>query len=116
VTITWLKGDLNFTKPMVIDEKANNVVIVGEWNSKDDVTLKVKNLIVVGNIISEKKLSIETEKDLFYFGIIRSKEKNIVAGEGCYNKINEEVIQKIKNLGINIFYDSSGLLKMQTPF
>jgi len=94
----WI-GNLSLTAPLTIDEPTKNLVIAGRIASSFDITIKVKNLILIGDIICLGKLNIDLVEDHYFHGNILAM---LYVERGSSKAPINESIEKIRALGLTI--------------
>ena len=109
----WFLENINLTGPLVYDNQDKNVIILGKIHSDSDISFRVKNLVILGEIITTKSLTVNAKADIlnYGYGLIRGETVNIVSAGNLSNNsgITDTLIEKIRALGIHVMRTSRGL-------
>ena len=108
----WLTGNINSTGPLVYNYPDKNVIILGKIHSISDISFKVNNLVLLGEIITTESITLDTKADIFNAGSIFAGKLDVVSAGSAYFGISEQ-IEKIRALGINITRTSSDSLAVR---
>jgi hypothetical protein len=105
----WIIGDTTLTQPLAFDNQAKNVVVLGKLTSNFDVSFKVNNLVIFGQIITTKNITINTKANFFNSGTIKGYNISILSDDSIYNCLDDLAIEKIRALGIDLTRSYDGL-------
>lgn len=110
----WIVNDMNLTAPLNFQDEAKDVVILGKITSDSDVSFKVKNLVIFGEILTSKNITLNTTVDLFNVGKVKGDEVN-VKGQNIVYGVDDGVIERIRALGIDLYRRPDGGLSIRPP-
>ncbi len=105
----WVTGDITLTQPLAFENQAKNVVIFGKLTSDFDISFKINNLVIFGEIITPKNITLNTKANFFNFGSIKGGNVSILSDDSIYNGLNDLAIEKIRVLGIDLTRSNGGL-------
>jgi hypothetical protein len=88
-----------FTRPLIINKPNEDLIISGKIRSNSPITIKVRNLIILGDVITSSTLTIFASEEVLNFGNV-SAEK--IVGKKFIEVLDERVIEKLNSLSITI--------------
>jgi hypothetical protein len=110
----FIRGDIRLETPLVYEDQAKNVVVLGNLTSDFDISFKVKNLIVFGEIFSARNVFVNTAADFFISGLIGGCSVFVMTAGYSYYDFNDLVIEKLRVLGIHFTRQSHEALRIQS--
>lgn len=115
IYLTSTKPDtpLILKEPLVVIDPDANFVIRGTIISDSDITIRVNNFILFGEIITKGDLSIDTVQDIFALGKLEAA--NITITPRIHDRPDDEFIENIRRLNINICHNGDGSLLIDLP-
>lgn len=115
----YFLGNRTFTKPFLYENEDINVVIVGNFNSDFDITIKVNNLVFFGSMTSARNITFKAKADFIFFSGSINADNYSATADGdafiCGTEKGDEAVQRVKNLGINLFRDSEQKWTINIP-
>ena len=100
----WIQKDVDLELPLFFDTPEENVIIDAKITSTQEISFKVNNLIIFGEITTPGKITINTKSHFFLSGKIHSGNI-IIKSPGFDRKLTKSVIEKIRTLGISLSND-----------
>ena len=104
-------GAASLTRAYELIAEDKDLIIVGDLKSTEDITIRVRNLVVLGFIIFSKTLTIHVVDTLYNGGSIRGKEAAL-SGKKWQNKIDEACLPRIQALGIDLSFNPDKTLRL----
>lgn len=112
MSIMWV-GNLDYTTiRCVYNEPERNMVIAGTLRTDNEMYLRAKNLLVLGEL-SAARVSIVVKEGFYNLGKI-SGNATIQAGT-CYGRITDAEVLTLRQLGFDITKDPSGSISLRQP-
>lgn len=94
-----IKGNIHLEKPFTIHNNSTSLVILGNLSSSQNISFRVKNLVVLGSIITHKTFSGIASSDIFNIGKIGAENIKMKA-PSIHNGLSPLAVQKINAIGI----------------